>query len=220
MADGGFISKLDPDLIIQEAMYGFIMALTLVTTAQVGLVHYPSRQALVMAIIGMDFVWGAIDMYIFYRIDLLSRSRRINKYVNEFEGADHETRVRIAEEELHDTMFEFASPSDRRKMAEIFADSRCCGADALRSSNRHYVINALTAFFVTIMTVIPSVVCLEFIADFTLAALTTSIVSVVALFFVGYRLSPSDTTRSKIITGLTVAGISLLFTVFAAVFGG
>ncbi len=220
MADGGFISKLDPDLIIQEAMYGFIMALTLVTTAQVGLVHYPTRQALVMAIIGMDFVWGAIDMYIFYRIDLLSRSRMIHRYTNEFEGADRETRVEIAKGELRGTMFEFAGAEDRRRMAEVFADSRCCSSDNLEKSTRHYVINALTAFFVTIMTVIPSVVCLEFIEDFTLAALTTSIVSVVALFFVGYRLSPSDTPRSKVITGLTVAVISLLFTLFAAAFGG
>lgn len=59
----------DRGLIIQEAMYGFIMALTFVTVAKLGIVRY-ERENLIIAIIMMDFVWGVIDLIIFYNLDV------------------------------------------------------------------------------------------------------------------------------------------------------
>ena len=66
-----FVSRIDRELVLQEAMYGFVMALTFITAEQLGLVDYNTRSKLILAILGMDFVWGAIDMYIFYRMDIM-----------------------------------------------------------------------------------------------------------------------------------------------------
>ena len=38
--------RLDRDLVIQEAMYGCIMALTIMLTAYVGIMHYSDRMHL------------------------------------------------------------------------------------------------------------------------------------------------------------------------------
>ena len=53
---GKLAGKMDPDLVVMEATYGVVMALTLVTTAQLGIAHYDNRMGLVIAILAMDFV--------------------------------------------------------------------------------------------------------------------------------------------------------------------
>ena len=56
-------------LALQEALYGFIMAMLFVTAASFGLIKVSSNGQMIMLIIGMDFSWGLIDMIIFYFID-------------------------------------------------------------------------------------------------------------------------------------------------------
>ena len=63
MARDDFLKDVSKELIVQEAMYGFVMALTFVTAVQLGIVEYHDRGRLCLAISGMIFVWGMIDMF-------------------------------------------------------------------------------------------------------------------------------------------------------------
>ncbi len=220
MALDGILSKMDPDLILQEAMYGFINVLIILTTAQAGFVTYSSRGAMIGAIIAVDFVWGAIDMYLYYRFDLLARDRRINAYNNDFVPADRESRIKVVESEFDGTMLELATEEDRRKMAEIFVDSERRNSDSIKKVKPHYFINAVTAFVVSMLTTIPAVLCLGFIDDFVIAAFCASLTSAVAMFFLGYRLAPGDSVKTKFLTGITMALIALILSIFAVVFDG
>jgi len=74
-------------LAIQEVLYGFVMALTFIIAARVGIFTYDTPLYLVMMILAMNFVWGVIDMIIFYRIDV-STQRRYRRRLKEDRKAD------------------------------------------------------------------------------------------------------------------------------------
>ncbi|MCQ2084856.1 MAG: hypothetical protein MJZ21_01760 [archaeon] len=196
------------------------MALTLVTTAQLGIFTYASRYDLILAIIGMDFVWGAIDMYIFYRGDVMAYHRRLKKYSEAVALESDTAKKDMLRDEFHGTMFEFADDLSRDKILDTFLSADFTDFENLSRSKRHYLFNAITAFFVTMLTVVPSIVALWFFEDYTTALFCSSVVSAFALFFTGYLMAPDTTLKVRVTTGLVTAGIALLFTIFAAYFGG
>ncbi|MCQ2079568.1 MAG: hypothetical protein MJZ38_05910 [archaeon] len=220
MMSGSILSMLDPDLVVQEALYGFIMALTLVLTCQLGIAHYDSRETLILAIVGMDFVWGAIDMVVFYRVDILAHSRRVHLYLKVREATDREEQIRLLEHEFDGTVFRMGDVSNRRRMIEEFLDGDFTGLNDLQRDRRHYLFNAVTAFVVSVSTVIPVILCLVLVEDQTMSLLFSSTLSSLALFFIGYAISPSDNRGYRVGTGLSIATIGLVFTVVAALLGG
>lgn len=214
------MSKVDPDLVIQEALYGFIMALTLITTAQIGLVHYDGPTALILAIIGMDVVWGVIDMYIFYRVDITSRERNLQLYHEIRTSNDRGSQAKELVGEFDGTIFELASEEDKEKMVDVFLNGHYLRLSELKHSTRHYLFNAVTAFVSAVLPVVPSVICLAVIDDFHLALFCSSLVSSIAVFFVGFYFAPGSSLRVRFSFGLSIMIICLFFTVVAAAFGG
>lgn len=216
----GIRSRLDPELVIQEAMYGCIMALTLLLTARIGLIHYESRTNLMLAILGMDIVWAVIDMYIFYRVDIMARSRSLKLYWELRNYPDRESKKQCLEGEFDGTVFQMASREDQDKMIDVFLDGTFAGREGIRRSTGHYLFNAATAFVAASAPAIPPVLCLMFIEDLNLALINAAVISSILIFFVGYFMAPGDSRRARIFTGLSTAGICLFFTVVCAVFGG
>lgn len=212
-------SRIDPELIIQESTYGIVMALTLILTAQMGIFHYASRTDLILAILGMDFVWGAIDMFIFYRCDVLARYRRL-QFSRKMSKMSREEKLLVLEDEFGDTVLEFVDAEDRRRILDSVADSRFNEKTDARCRKKHYTVNAVAAFLINFAGVIPSVLCLWLMADYSQALIGSAAISSLVLFVIAYLLVPSDSGKTKLIAGLTTAGMALLFTVFAALFGG
>lgn len=220
MEKRGFLSKVDPELVIQETMYGCIMALTLLLTARIGFIHYEDRMGLILAILGMDIVWAVIDMYIFYRVDIMARSRALKLFWELHNYPDRDARKQSLEGEFDGTVFQMVSKEDQDKMIDVFLDGTFTGEVGLRNSNGHFLFNAVTAFIAASVPAIPPVLCLLFIEDFDLALINASLISSYLVFFVGYFMAPGDSTRSRVLTGLSTAGICLFFTLVCAMFGG
>jgi ABC-type multidrug transport system fused ATPase/permease subunit len=212
--------RLDRDLVIQEAMYGCIMALTIMLTAYAGIMHYSDRMHLIYAILGMDVVWAVIDMYIFYRADLMSLYRSVRLYREVQDNQDREANKAALESEFNGTVFQMISKKDQDRMIDVFLDGEFTGREGFRKSNRHYLFNAVTTFVFAAAPAIPPVLCLTFIDSFEWAILNACVISCILIFLVGYFMAPGDGPRSRLITGITTAGISLFFTVVCAVFGG
>lgn len=220
MFPASILDRLDRDLVIQEAMYGCIMALTLMLTAYIGIIQYSDRIHLIYAILGMDVVWAIIDMYIFYRADLLSLNRSLKLYLDLHDHPDRDARKKALESEFNGTVFQVVSKEDQDRMIDVFLDGRFIGKEGLKKSNRHYLFNAATTFVFAAAPAIPPVLCLTFIEDFNHAIMNASVISCVLIFLVGYFMAPGECFRSRMTTGLTTAGISMFFTLVCAVFGG
>ncbi len=220
MAEKTIWDRLDRDLVIQEAMYGCIMALTLMLTAYIGIVDYLTRRYLIYAILGMDIVWAVIDMYIFYRADIMSLRRALKLYWDLHDYPTREEKREVLRPELNGTMFQLISREDQDKVLDAYIDGKFSGREGLRKSNRHYLFNAATTFVFAAAPAIPPVLCLTYIEDFDMAILTACAISSVLIFLVGYFMAPGDGVKSRLITGFTTAAISIFFTVVCAVFGG
>ena len=112
------ISGMDPDLLVQEVMYGSIMALTFVITAQFDVLAYNDRTELAIAIIAMDFVWAVIDLLLFYRSDLVGMARRAKLSRKLHSGDDRgELRADI-EAEFEGTFLDMTDDETRREVID------------------------------------------------------------------------------------------------------
>ena len=215
-----FLDKIDPELMIQESMYGFVMSLTFITAAQLGIFHYSDRTALILAIIGMDFVWGSIDMYIFYRMDMMSLHRQVITLGKMYVSEDRSSMREEVDRELDGTIFDLMDGSTREKAVDLVMGSEIGNFGGYRKEKNKYLFNAVSAAIITFMTAIPAVACLLLIGDDTTAFFSSSAISSLALFFIGYRMSPYRKRSMKALTGLVTTAASLLLTLFAAYFGG
>lgn len=216
-----FFRRIDPELMVQESMYGFVMSLTFITAAQLGIFHYNDRTGLVLAILGMDFVWGSIDMYIFYRMDMMSLHRQSMTLKRLCRIDDKDSMKGELIEELDGTIFGLMDESTRNMAADLIIERGGHRDPQGFVREKHkYLFNAVTAAIVTFSTAVPAVVCLLLIEDDVMALFSASAISSVALFFIGYLMSPYENRALRSLTGLVTAAVSLLLTLFAALFGG
>ena len=215
-----FVSLIDRELVLQEAMYGFVMALTFITAEQLGLVDYNTRSKLILAILGMDFVWGAIDMYIFYRMDIMGMISQMGFLRRLYLAKDKESMRPEIMDQLDGTIFNYVDDGTRKNAADLLMQSTFETQEAARADRKRYLFNAVTCFVVTLGTVIPAALCLTFISDDTSAYFWTSFSSSIALFFVGYWMSPYESNLMRSATGIVAAVLCLRLTVFAAYLGG
>lgn len=218
----GYLAGISKELMIQEAMYGFIMGLTLVTAVYVGLMDYSSRESLCLAIWGMIFVWGMIDMLIFFRMDTMSLRRTTITLVKSKSDEDRERARADIDAELDGTIFDLVDAGARAKAVDAILESelgeRC--RTGYKRASRANLASAIAAALVTFATAIPVILCVMLIDDFEDAFAAASVISCVALFFIGYIMTPAPGIVRKILSGLTIAVAAYLLTVFATYLGG
>ncbi len=215
---GRILDQIDKDLVIQEALYGFVMALTFTTATQLGL-YQMSRVALVTAIVMMDFVWGAIDLVIFFDIDVIAHRRRTSELRRVCRDKPDDSRE-VLSGLLEGTVFDEVDEESREKAVDLLCSAGMQDRKTLRRDWKRYFFNAVTAFAVTLSTAIPSALCVILIDDLWLACLMAAMMSCIALLFIGYLMAVSEKKINRLMFGLFIAGLTMLLTLFAAVFGG
>lgn|GEM_PF-401409 len=214
------IGNIDLDLIVQEAMYGFIMALTFTTAVQFGLMHFDSRAQLLGAIVAMNFVWGSIDMYIFYHMDVNLQHRQLNLLRELSVSSDRESYRKRMYEELGGTIFDSADEESKQEAVDVLINCEPEDLTAIVKDRRWMVLNSVAAFLVTLATVIPFLICLDFIADLRQALMWSMVSASICLFGVGYFLAPYQRFSGRIGTAALITVSALLLTLFAAYLGG
>jgi len=212
------LEQIDKDLVIQEALYGFVMALTFTTATQLGIYDMP-RLTLILAIIAMDAVWGTIDLVIFFNIDVIAHRRRVHDLKAVYRDRP-ENSEEIVSGFLEGTVFDDLDDASKKKAVDLVLSSEMSAFDSTHHDRRRYLFNAVTAFLVTISTAVPSALCLLFIDDTWLACLMAALASCVALQFIGYFMAVSDSKVMRFLFGLMMATLTMLLTLFAAVLGG
>lgn len=213
-----FIGYTGPELATQEALYGFVMALIFITSAQVGLISYESPWDIIILIVGMNFVWGVIDMYIFFRMDMIAQKRYV-EILSKEDDVDG-SRRRELYDAVGNTIFDALTEEDKEKAVDLLSNGRPGTKQEIAEDRKNMFLSAVTCFIITLMTTIPLIICLLSIENTTDALYWTTVVACVCLFVVGYLLEPSRSRRSKTLTGLSIAVIAYLLTFFATYLGG
>lgn len=205
------------ELAVQEVMYGFVMALTFIIAARVGIFSYYSPWELVTMIVAMNFVWGAIDMMIFYRVDVATQKRYVKLISNKRDDQDYRDEIYG---ELDSTIFDVLTEEDKLKGVELVMNSKIEDRREMREDRKKMLYSSITCFFITMMTTLPIIAALVLIDDRRDALNAAALLASISLFFVGMYVDPSGSRKKRILEGFTVMGAALMLSIFAAYLGG
>ena len=212
-----FIKSAGPGLIIQEAMYGFIMALIFVTATRFGVFGDISATHLLLMILGMNMTWGAIDMIVFYLVDE-GEHYQMHRFMQTRDPGKYTVRE-LLDEDFSGTVLDSMYEEDRQRVYDIVLSADHVPDRCYNLKKKELFLSALVAFLVTSLTIVPFAICLLFIPDMNNALLLSAIVASVCLFIIGYRMGPYM-GKVGVHFGLVVALISLTITIIATFTGG
>lgn len=206
-----------PGLIVQEAMYGFIMALIFITAARVGLLGDVSNADLLILIVGMNLTWGAIDMIVFFLVDE-GEHYQMHRFLKTRDPGKY-TVQELLDEDFAGTVLDSMYREDRQKVYDIILASECVPDDCYRLKRGELLKSAISAFVVTSLTIVPFVICLLLIPDEGMSRFVSAMVASACLFCTGCKLGPY-LGKSAFWFGSLVAAVSLIITFVATFTGG
>ncbi|UAL07570.1 MAG: hypothetical protein KRP56_07110 [Candidatus Methanogranum gryphiswaldense] len=206
-----------PELAVQEILYGFVMALTFIVAARVGILSYISPWELVTMIVAMNFVWGAIDMVIFYRIDVATQ-KRYAKLIRQ-KRDDDEYRQKIYDE-LDSTIFDVLAEEDKIKGVDVVINGKVETHSEMKSDRKNMMYSSISCFFITLLTTLPVIIALVTIDKRSDALDAAAILASISLFFVGSHIDPAAGKGKRFAEGLMIMLFALFLSIFAAYIGG
>ena len=203
-------------LALQEALYGFIMAMLFITASAFGLINVETNMDVIVLIVGMNFSWGAIDMVIFYFIDVAEQ----RKHLRILEGKYlYDDKKKVIRDNLSGTIVGCLDRETEEKVVDMIAEGGLESRQEERADRMDLMRSAVSSFVITMLTVIPSVLCLLIIEDLKDALMFAGITSSICMFFIGYLLGPYFGTKGWI-SGSMVLLLALGITAAATVTGG
>ncbi len=203
-------------LALQEALYGFIMAMLFITAAAFGVMNMETNTEVIILIVGMDFTWGLIDMVIFYFVDVAEQKKYLRIMKGEGLYAD---RKKVIRDNLSGTLVDILDDEDEEKVIDIIAASGIEGSGEMLKSRLDMLLSAFSCFVITLMTTIPAVIALLIVPDLHDGLLAAGIASSVCMFFVGYRMGPYLGTKGMY-SGAAILAMALAIILMATFTGG
>jgi hypothetical protein len=206
-------------LMLQELLYGFIMALLFITAARFGLIDLGVKE-LIILIVGMNFTWGLIDMLVFFTIDTFDQKKYIRIIEAKKKCTMDEDTIRILiKDELSGTMADIIDAESEKKVIDQIMNSDLEPLDQILSERKNMFYSAFACFLLTMFTVIPVIIPLLFISDFRTALFYSAGFASIMLFFVGYYVAPYF-GQNRWIVGLGILAFAGLITLLATFTGG
>ena len=203
-------------LALQEALYGFIMAMLFITASAFGLINVESNIDVIILIVGMNFSWGAIDMVIFYFIDVAEQKKHFR--ILRGDGL-YDDKKKVIRDNLSGTIVEILDDESEDRVVDVIFEGRLESIDEIRAERKDIFNSAFSCFVITLMATIPAVVSLLLIRDLRDALMIAGISSSVCMFFIGYAMGPYFGTKGWI-SGSMVLALALGVTLVATFTGG
>ena len=204
-------------LALQEALYGFIMAMLFITATAFGLISIQTNEEMIALIVGMDFSWGMIDMVIFYFIDVAEQRKKL-RILNDEEKL-YDDKRKVIRDNLSGTMIDLMDEEGEEKVIDIICESKTESAEEIKSERKDMFMSAFASFLITFMAVIPSVVVLLLVKDLHDALMIAGFVSSAFMFVIGFKMGPYFGTK-RWISGTVVLALALGITLVATFTGG
>ena len=204
-------------LALQEALYGFIMAMLFITASAFGLINVETNMDVIILIVGMNFSWGAIDMVIFYFIDVAEQKKHFR--ILRSDSDLYDDKKKVIKDNLSGTIVDCLDDESEDKVVEIVAQSGVESEQEEKEDRKDLFKSAFSSFVITMLTTIPPVLSLLIVDDLKDAFMYAGFTSSVCMFFVGYLMGPYLGTKGWF-SGLMVLGLGLGITIIATFTGG
>ena len=210
------IKNTGSGLALQEAMYGFIMAMLFITASAFGLINVETNNDVIILIVGMNFSWGIIDMVIFYFIDVAEQKKHFRILRG---GGLYDDKKKVIRDNLSGTIAGCLDDESKDKVAELIAEAGLETEQEEKEDRKGLMLSAFSSFVITMLTVTPSVLSLLLISDLRDALMIAGFSSSICMFFVGYYLGPYLGTKGWF-SGTMVLILAVGVTLVATFTGG
>jgi len=179
---------LDPGETLAEVLFGLIMALTIISGAEI--FSAPSEldaRQLVLAVVGCNVAWGVIDAVLFVLGSMFYRSQRA-RFFRGLRIARNEAEALAAIQEefgLEDEPLAVA-PEDRVRLYRSILALSVHAAPARVKLRRRDFVSAFLVFVLVSATALPGVIPLLLLDNSYLAIRVSNAVLILLLLVVGY----------------------------------
>jgi VIT family protein len=204
---------LDPMERISEVLFGLIMVLTFTCSFSVAEAGREQVRIMLLGALGCNLAWGIIDATFYLMACFSAQGRGILQLKAVRTIADPKAAYRVIADSLPPLVASILSPADFEVMRQRL--NQLPEPPAHLGIGRDKWLGALAVFLIVFASTFPVVLPFIFVSDPKLALRLSNAVSVLLLFFVGYRLGqhagryPWRTGLAMVILGSVMVGITI-----------
>jgi VIT1/CCC1 family predicted Fe2+/Mn2+ transporter len=200
-----------------ETLFGLIMVLSFTATLSAATAGREEVRTMVFAALGCNLAWGIVDGVMYLLNVLAERGRSLRLLQGLRRAADPGEGNRIIAEALPDSLASVMSPEElgslQRKLRALPEPP------AFASLRRQDFLEALVVLLVVFASTFPPVIPFMIFPNTVRAMRISSVVALVSLFLVGYRLGKHAGHRPWR-TGFSMMGIGLVLVLITIALGG
>jgi hypothetical protein len=209
-----FIDKyLDPGESLSEVLFGVIMTLTFTLGAGI-LVRgddASAAQELLIAAIGCNVAWGAIDAAMYLGGQLFERGRLVRLGHAIRRAPDEASSLALVASELDELMVGISAPEERERLYRAIAANVRARPPRGAGLGLADFWGAVASFWLVVLSSIPAAIPFLVIRDAHRALRVSNALLLALLFFVGHRWARHTPANPWLVgTGLLAAGLALV----------
>ncbi len=212
------IDATGPSTALQELLYGFIMELIFVNAALFEIMRFDDALDFIIVITGMNATWGAIDGIIFYYLGV-GDQLRYNRIIRNDDNYSREYRKNVLISGFSSSPLNVLTDEEQERICDEILDKELQSAEQERNDRIDMAKSSIGCWILTMLTLIPMIVPLLLISDFYTALSVGTVLCSIILFGIGYLIAPY-LGQNRWITGLILAGFSLLISLISTFTGG
>lgn len=211
-----FRKYLEPAERLDEVLFGLIMVLTFTLTAGLAVGDGPdAARELLIATVGCNVAWGAIDAAMYLMDALLARSRQVRTVAAVQRAPDEATALAEVERVLDDTVFVLAPDEERTRLSHaVYRAAHHLPVQRVRI-RRDDLYGALASGLLVMLSTVPAIVPFVLIEQPWRALRVSNALLVGLLFLVGYQwgkhayTGPWRAGLVFLVVGLTLVGTAI-----------
>lgn len=207
---------LEPTSILNEAVFGLVMALTFTLGAGLVVKEGPdATRELLIGVLGCNLAWGIIDGMILIMGGMLARSQK-GQLIMRLRGLENEdARMAIVRARVEPAIEPYIEPDEREPIYQAVARTIKGAEPECIQPRREEVLGAIATAWIVFACSFPAVLPFLFMDDRFLALRVSNALLLTMLFIVGYRWALATNSRpwvvggSLLLTGLVMVLIAI-----------
>jgi hypothetical protein len=215
----GFVRRhIEPVDVLDEALFGLIMAVGFTAAIRFGMDEMDSR-TLCLSILGCNLAWALIDgsMYVMTSLYERGRVRRLGRSI--LQAPSEAEALRRIGAELDDRFGPVATPEERQQLCRVVLGMLPRVTARPAKITAADLLGGLSVALVVLLVTVPVIAPFFFLHDVNLGVRVANLVATGLLFLLGYRWA-QHSGGHPVAVGLAVATFGFVMVVVTLLLGG
>lgn len=203
---------LEPTTILNESVFGLVMALTFTLGAGLIVKEGPdATRELLIGVLGCNLAWGIIDGMILLMGGMLDRSRK-GQLIMGLKGLPQEgERLALVRQHVEPVIEPYVLARDRESIYASVAEHLTGAEPEQIRPKKEEVFAAIATAWLVFASTFPAVLPFLFLDDRFIALRLSNALLLAMLFIVGYRWALATNSRPEVVGGsLMLTGLIMV----------